>query len=53
LLLLAVVAQRLNVAPAIQIGFKDSSAVIAPLRDVVRHTHRHHAGQSSHGLSIL
>jgi hypothetical protein len=53
LLPLAVLAQRLNVAPAIQIGIKNGLAVIAPLGNVVRHAHRHHASQSSNGLSIL
>jgi hypothetical protein len=54
LLPLAVLAQRLNVAPAIQIGIKNGLAVIAPpLRNVVRHAHRHHASESSHGQSIL
>jgi hypothetical protein len=46
-------AQRLNVTDAVQAGFEDSLAVIAPLRNVVRHAHRNHASQSSHGQSIL
>lgn len=53
LLLLTVEAQRFDVMDAVQVGFEDSLAVIAPLRNVVRHAHRNHANQSSHGRSIL